>query len=83
MSATVQCLLGDVPLLLEAGVSALRLVPQVCDMVAMAGLFRAVATGGLAPAEAMVAARAIYPAEYSNGFIHALPGHLLHHARHA
>lgn len=81
MSGTVQCLLGDVPMLLGAGVSALRLSPQVCDMVAIAGLFRSVAAGRLDPAGAMAAARTLYPADYSNGFLHALPGHVLHEAR--
>lgn len=83
MSGTVQCLLGEVPMLLGAGVSALRLSPQVCDMVAIAGLFRSVAAGRLDPAGAMAAARTLYPADYSNGFLHALPGHVLHEARSA
>ncbi len=81
MSGTVQCLLGDVPAVLAAGVSALRLSPQVCDMVAIAGLFRSVADGRLDPAEAMATARTLYPVDYSNGFIHAQPGHVLHEAR--
>jgi len=80
MSSTVQCLLGDVPQLLAAGVSSLRLSPQLCDMAGHAALFRQVAAGQLDPAEAMGKARALYPAEYSNGFLHAMPGHMMREA---
>ncbi len=78
MSSTVQCLLGDVPLLLASGIRSLRLSPQVCDMVAIAALFRAVADGRMGPAEGISEARALYAAEYSNGFLHGVPGHMMH-----
>jgi collagenase-like PrtC family protease len=77
MSSTVQCLLGDVPGLLASGVSGLRLSPQVCDMAAIAGLFRATADGRMTGEEALARARSFYPARYSNGFIHAVPGRSL------
>lgn len=71
------CLLGDIPALREAGVAALRLSPQDCDMVAVAGLFRDVVDGRLAAEEAEGRLGAIYPdVPLANGFLHAAPGHL-------
>lgn len=77
MSGTVQCLLGDIPLLLGAGVSGLRLSPQVCDMAAVAQLFRATGEGRMSGREAQAKVRELYTAQYSNGFLHAVPGHLM------
>ena len=77
MSSTVQCLIADVPELLAAGVGSFRLSPQVCDMVAVARLFRDVADGRLDPAEGLARAHALHPGEFSNGFIHGLPGHVM------
>ncbi len=69
-------LLGDIPALREAGVAALRLSPQDCDMVAVAGLFREVADGRLDAEEAECRLGAIYPdVPLANGFLHAVPGH--------
>lgn len=77
MSGTVQCLLGDVPALLASGVSGLRLSPQACDMTAVAALFRATAEARLTGQEALAKARSLYGAQYSNGFLHAVPGHMM------
>lgn len=77
MSGTVQCLLGDVPGLLASGVSGLRLSPQVCDMAVIAELFRATAAGRMTGEEALARARSLYPARFSNGFLHAIPGHVM------
>lgn len=77
MSSTVQCLLGDIPALLAAGVSGFRLSPQVCDMVAVARLFREVLESRLDGAEAVARLRELYVgAHFSNGFLHGLPGHM-------
>lgn len=77
MSGSVQCLLADVPALLASGVSGLRLSPQVCDMAAVASLYRATAEGLMAGEEALAKVRSLYPAMYSNGFLHAVPGHVM------
>ena len=78
ISSTCQSLIADVPALKAAGVSALRLSPQVCDMVEVARLFRAVANGRMEPAEGLANLAAAYPqAQFSNGFLHGAPGHEL------
>ena len=77
MSGSVQCLLADVPALLASGVSGLRLSPQVCDMAAVASLYRATAEGLMAGEEALAKVRSLHPAMYSNGFLHAVPGHVM------
>lgn len=77
MSGTVQCLLADIPALLASGVSGLRLSPQVCDMAAVAALYRATAEGRMSGDEALAKVRSVYPAMYSNGFLHAVPGHVM------
>lgn len=70
-------LLRDIPALREAGVASLRLSPQVCDMVAVAGLFRNVADGRLGPEEGERRLGELYPdVPLANGFLHAVPGHL-------
>lgn len=76
MSSTCQSLIMDVPLLRLIGVSSLRLSPQVCDMVAVARVFRAVADEEMEPADGLqrLAASYLY-ARFSNGFIHGVPGH--------
>ena len=49
-------------------------------MVGVAGLFRAVADGRLAPEEAWQRQPLCYPgATFSNGFLHDRPGHQLSH----
>ena len=78
MSSTVQCLVGDLPALMAAGVSSLRLSPQVCDMAAVARVFRDVSTGRIEPGEGLATLGALYPSgEFSNGFLHGVPGHLM------
>lgn len=78
MSSTCQSLITDAPALADAGVHSLRLSPQVCDMVRVAGLFRSVADGRLEPEEAFSRLKECHPtAAFSNGFLHAIPGHRL------
>lgn len=79
VSSTVQCYAGDLPLLLDCGVSAFRLSPQVCDMVAVARTFRSALDRRVDGREALARLGEIYRgAEFSNGFLHARPGHVLH-----
>ena len=75
MSQTYANLLADVPALKAAGVTALRLSPHACDMVAVAKLFREVADGARDGAEATTALQGLIGnAPMSNGFLHAIPG---------
>ena len=68
-------LLGDLPLLTDIGVSACRLSPQSCDMVALSRRFRDVADGRMDAGEAASGLPAIVPdAPFANGFLHGLPG---------
>jgi collagenase-like PrtC family protease len=68
-------LLEDVPALAGAGVAALRLSPQCCDMVAVARLFREVIDGRIGGDEASRALADIYPGvPFANGFLHGAPG---------
>ncbi len=76
MSSTCLSLLGDVASLRATGVDALRLSPQVCDMVEVARLFRSAADGRIGPMEAMARLGHAYPdMRFSNGFFHGVPGH--------
>lgn len=78
MSSTCQALIGDLPALRQTGISSFRLSPQRCDMVEVAGLFRAVATGAVDPAEGLALLGSIYGGtSFSNGFLHGAPGHVL------
>jgi len=75
LSHTVMNLLGDIDLLRSAGVGALRLSPQCCDMAAVARLFREVIDGRREAGEAGAALAEVYPgAVFANGFVHAAPG---------
>ncbi len=75
MSRHCQVLLGDLPALACMGVTHLRLSPQDCDMVAVAGLYAAVRDGEIAADEALIRLRAIYPgAAFANGFLHGAAG---------
>lgn len=70
-------LLRDIPALRAAGVAALRLSPQDCDMVAVTRLFRDVVDERLDPEEAESRLGAVYPdVPLANGFLHGAPGHL-------
>jgi collagenase-like PrtC family protease len=67
--------LDDIQDLVKAGVRALRLSPQNCDMVAVAKLYREVLDGRRDTAEAENELASLYPnAPFVNGFLHALPG---------
>jgi collagenase-like PrtC family protease len=68
-------LVEDAAALAGMGVSALRLSPQHCDMVAVARTFRAVLDGRMDPAEGRADLERIYPAApFANGFLHGRPG---------
>lgn len=59
----------------EAGVAALRLSPQTCDMVRVASIFRALADGSTTPREASEALSVLHlPGPLSDGFLRGLPG---------
>lgn len=82
MSSTIQCLLADLPELRAAGVAGFRLSPQVCDMVQVVRLFREVIDGRLDAIEGFEILRgSLADAEFSNGFVHGLPGHKLQLSR--
>lgn len=75
LSDTCSNLLGDVDMLRFAGVRALRLSPQACDMVTVAKLFREVLDGRCEPQGAIRILASIYPeAIFANGFLHGSPG---------
>lgn len=75
LSRSYTCLLRDVPMLLKAGVSGLRLSPHTCDMVAVSKLYRDVADGSCEPEAAMESLRLLMPgAPLSNGFLHGAAG---------
>lgn len=70
-------LLRDVSTLRHAGVTALRLSPQCCDMVAAARLFRDVVDERIDPGEAERRLGEIYSdVRFSNGFLYGAPGHV-------
>lgn len=65
----------DVVVLAQAGVSALRLSPQRCDMAAVARTFRDVLDGRSEPARMRAALAALLPGiPFANGFLHGRPG---------
>ncbi len=69
--------LTDLPDLVSAGITHFRLSPHSQDMVAIAGLFRAVLDGELGADEAEARLRLITGAiPFANGFWHGKPGHL-------
>ncbi|WP_316360198.1 U32 family peptidase [Devosia sp.] len=75
MSRHCQALIGDLDTLARIGITHIRLSPQDCDMLAVAGVFAGVRDGRLGGAEGTDMLRAIYPAAaLSNGFIHGAPG---------
>lgn len=75
MSRTYTCLIEDIPALIAAGVSALRLSPHTCDMAAVARIFREVAEGRSEPAAAAEQLRLELPGiALSNGFLHGVEG---------
>ncbi len=75
LSHTWVNLIGAAAELEALQVGSLRLSPQTCDMVAVAGTFRAVLDGRLDPEAAMPALGSIArDATFSNGFLHGRPG---------
>ncbi|MFC0241087.1 ubiquinone anaerobic biosynthesis protein UbiV [Rhodopseudomonas telluris] len=74
LSYTCASLLGDIDKLRDAGVGALRLSPQQCDMVAVAKLFRDVVDGKVSAAEGAPQLERLYPLRKSNGFLFSKPG---------
>jgi O2-independent ubiquinone biosynthesis protein UbiV len=74
LSYTTASLLTDIDKLRDAGVGALRLSPQQCDMVAVAQLFRDTADGKVGGTEATQKLSQLYDLKQSNGFLYAKPG---------
>ena len=75
VSFTCQTSIADLAALRAAGVSSFRLSPQRCDMVAVAGIYRAVLDGTLESEAGLAGLRNLYPeVPMANGFLHGLPG---------
>ena len=69
-------LLAEVPALIAAGVTHLRLMPQSVDMVGVARVFRSVLDGRADRDEAEAALAALCPETgFSNGFYHGEAGY--------
>jgi collagenase-like PrtC family protease len=68
------CVLSDIPDLAAAGVRALRLSPQQCDMVAVAKLYRDVIDAKRSATEAAAALSKLYQVPFANGFLYSKPG---------
>lgn len=76
MSHDYLSLMGEVPALVDMGVTALRVSPQSCDMVAVARAFDGVARGRISPAEGQATLEALgIEAPFANGFFHHQPGY--------
>ncbi len=71
----VTAAVNHVAALREAGVVALRLSPQTCDMIRVAQIFRDLADGSTTPHEAVEALAVLHlPGPLSDGFLRGLPG---------
>jgi O2-independent ubiquinone biosynthesis protein UbiV len=71
----VTAAVNHVAALREAGVVALRLSPQTCDMVRVVRIFRDLADGSTTPHEAIEALTVLHlPGPLSDGFLRGLPG---------
>ncbi|MGE0524078.1 MAG: U32 family peptidase [Variibacter sp.] len=78
LSHTCANLIANTHELVAAGVGALRLSPQQCDMVAVARTFRDVLDGRCDVGSAIGVLEQLYPqALFADGFIHGVPGHVL------
>ena len=78
MGYVVTAAMRHVEALREAGVVSLRLSPQTCDMVRVAGVFRDLADGATTPQEAGEALSVLHlPGPLSDGFLRGVPGHTL------
>jgi collagenase-like PrtC family protease len=75
LSYTSVSLLGDIPVLADAGVAALRLSPQDCDMIGVAHIFRA-AVGKGADLDFLerTLVKLCPQLTFSNGFLHGREG---------
>lgn len=73
MSHTCHTALAEAGTLRDLGVS-LRLSPQRCDMVAVAGVYRDVLAGRMAPEEGLARLGEIHDLPLSNGFLHGIEG---------
>lgn len=70
LSESYANLIGDIPMLRQAGVTDLRLSPHSSDMVAVAELFRGVAEGEVCPDEGVARLTALMPGNrFCNGFL--------------
>ncbi|SES98667.1 U32 family peptidase [Oceanicella actignis] len=75
-SESYLALIDEIPELVAAGVTHLRLMPQAVDMAAAANLFRALLDARLSAAEAEARLREICgDAPLSNGFYHGKAGY--------
>ncbi|MBC7585998.1 MAG: U32 family peptidase, partial [Tardiphaga sp.] len=74
LSYACTSVLAEIDDLAAAGVGALRLSPQHCDMVAVARLFRDVIDHKTTGTEGAAALGQIYPVPVANGFLYAKPG---------
>jgi len=75
LSHHYQRLLGEVPDLVNAGITHLRLWPQDCDMVAVGRTYRDLLDGMIDAEEAAERLGDVVPeAEFANGFIHGRQG---------
>jgi collagenase-like PrtC family protease len=75
LSRSYACLIGDIPELLAAGVTGLRLSPHACDMVLVSKLFRDVVDGRSEAPAALEKLKAGLPEiPLSNGFLYGEAG---------
>jgi O2-independent ubiquinone biosynthesis protein UbiV len=78
MSYHYMSLLADLPMLRGLGVNRFRLWPQNVDMVAVARVFRDVLAGTTGPAAGQDLLADLCPqAEFANGYIHGVQGHVM------
>ena len=74
-SESYMCLAAELPDIMAMGISALRLMPQNVDMVAVASVFRDLADGKRDTGDAMERLHGLCgDVRFSNGFFHKVPG---------
>jgi collagenase-like PrtC family protease len=74
LSYACTSVLAEIDDLIAAGVGALRLSPQHCDMVAVARIFREVIDQETTASVGAARLAQIYPVPIANGFLYAKPG---------
>jgi len=75
LSWTCHVLVEELAAAIGAGIAAVRLSPQRCDMVAVARAYDDLLAGRADPAETLARLRALYPeVPFANGFLHGEPG---------